>query len=147
MSGQMLAAMERAPEATFVGDATATANFTTGRLAGRADNFTEYATNAACESGTRGCVSTSVQSLGGSLDIAGRISDTEFTYSATGTLTGDDIAMGAVSADIDMDGAGRFGQMNGRLVALGAQEGTAVLTSGTGATATSEAIGLLLLSE
>ena len=147
LSGQMLAGLERAPGATFVGDANATANFTTGRLAGRAENFTEYATNAACETGPRGCMGTPVQSLGGSLDIAGNISDTEFTYSTTGTLTGNDVEMGPVRADINMDGVGAFGEMNGRLVAVGAQGGTARLTSATGETALSEVAGALLLSE
>ena len=146
MSGQMLAGMDRA-ESTFVGDATATANFATGRIAGRATNFTEYESSAACDSSRwSACTGREIQDLGGTLDIAGRITDTTFSYDTQGKLTGTDAELGPVVADIHMDGVGRFGQLNNQLVAIGVQGGTAVLSSDSGRV-TSEIAGVLILSE
>lgn len=145
MSGVLVAGIDASPS-MFIGDASATADFAGGTLTGQANNFTEYEVTEACNAGTDGCSGTALQSLDGALDITGDISGTEFTYTTSGTLTGEDPEVGAVSADIAMEGWGSFGSLDGNLVALGISEGTAALSSDAG-TETTGAYGVLLLEE
>ena len=145
MSGVLAAQIDTSPS-MFIGDANATADFAGGTLTGQANNFTEYEVTDACDVGTDGCSGTALQSLDGALDITGSISGTSFTYTTSGTLMGEDPELGSVSADIDMDGVGDFGTIDGNLVAFGTSEGTADLSSSEGSETTG-AFGILLLEE
>jgi hypothetical protein len=130
----------------FVGNASATADFNTGTLTGSADNFTEFETSAACGDSLADCTGTALQNIDGSLDITGDITGTNFTYNTSGVLSGNDVEGGNISADIDMDGAGAFGTVDGNLTALGVSEGSATLTSAAGSEVT-DASGILILEE
>lgn len=123
LTGQLALSSEILTTSVFVGDATATANFAAGTLTGTASDFEEYETSAACLDNLEGCTGTSVQTLGGSLDIAGTITGSAFDFAATGTLSGevdDDFGTG----EIDLAGSGNFGMDGDQLVAVGTAEGT-----------------------
>ena len=144
-----LAAVVDTPENLYVGDATATADFSAGSLIGTVDNFNGYETSAACETETAadGCTGTIVQSFDGSVDITGTITGTEFEFNAAGTLSGDDlVGDGAVTVNVDLDGEGTFGTIDDNLVAFGVSEGAISVNSDDG-TETIEAGGLLILEE
>ena len=126
MSGYLAAAeTDGTPDTLIVGNASATADFGAGTLTGTANNFTEYELSAACDTTFEGCTGTAQQTLGGSLDLAGTIRGTDFTYSTTGTFTGTNDQIGAYTSDVTGNGVGTFAHDgNGTLLAVG--EGSAI---------------------
>lgn len=146
MSGVMIVELSDSDTGVF-GDATLAADFGAGTLSGSASNFGEYEFSEACDIGIEGCTGTMLQSIDGSLDIAGNITGIGFTYNTAGTLMGEDLENDeSVTADLDMDGSGYFGAVDGNLVALGTGDGNAVLSSESG----SDEVGasnVLLVSE
>lgn len=144
LSGQ-LGAGDDASDNFFVGDATATADFSAGTLTGSATNFTEFEASAACAEGFDGCTGTALQDVDGDIDITGSITGTEFTYNANGELSTTDDGE-AVTINADLDDSGVFGTLDGGLVAIAGGEGTAVVTSSAGSE-TVDVTGVLYLEE
>ncbi|MGR3491906.1 MAG: hypothetical protein ACU0DW_07580 [Shimia sp.] len=144
LNGVFIAEIDGSDNA-FVGNATVDADFSASTLTGEIDDVTEYELAAACDNGPDGCTATEIQETEGELDIAGTITGNEFTHTITGTLTGTNEGE-AVSADVDLQGDGGFGTVDGRLAAAADSTGTVTVTSASGSEVV-DAEGALLVTE
>lgn len=117
MDGYLLMIFDETGRRGFIGDATATADFSAGTLTGDAGSFVEYEASEGCP---QTCTGTALQIASGTMDITGSISGTSFRFNTEGTLLYRDLTGGGlVEHQLDMDGIGSFWTLDGNLVATG----------------------------
>lgn len=109
------------PNEMYIGDLEMTADFDADTIDGTVDDVREYELANVCLTdglGASGCSAEELQRLDGSLDMTGTIAGNTFLWDATGDLSGE-FNGSETTAELDLEGEGEFGTVDGDLTAIG----------------------------